>query len=134
MFEGVVEPIISFVVYFTTGMAYVIAFTFLYVRVTPYAEIKMIREGHVAASVTLGGALIGFALPLAKAIQQSESALDLLIWATLALIIQILVFLALHILLPKLSHRVKENGLAESIILAVISIVAGLINSASMTI
>ena len=33
----------------------------LYVVITPYPEIKLIREGNAAAAASLGGAIIGFA-------------------------------------------------------------------------
>ena len=40
----------------------------LYVLITPYPEVKLIREGNAAAAASLGGAIIGFALPLASVV------------------------------------------------------------------
>lgn len=133
MNEETIQAIISFLVYFCSGLGYLMAFTFIYIWATPHAEIKLIKNGSMAAAISLVGALVGYAIPLSKAIQQSQSAMDLLVWATLALIVQLIVFFALHLLIPKLSERIKNNNLAESILLAGLSIVVGIINSASMT-
>ncbi|WP_413575300.1 DUF350 domain-containing protein [Bdellovibrio sp. HCB290] len=133
MNEETLQAMISFLVYFSTGLGYLMAFGFIYIWITPHAEIKLIKNGSSAASISLVGAVGGYAIPLARAIQQSHSAMDLLVWATLALVVQIIVFFALHLLIPKLSERIKNNSLAESILLAGLSLVVGLINSASMT-
>ncbi|WP_374033578.1 DUF350 domain-containing protein [Bdellovibrio bacteriovorus] len=133
MNEETVQAIISFLVYFSSGLGYLMVFTFIYIWVTPHAEIQLIKNGSTAASVSLIGAIAGYAIPLSKAIQQSQSAMDLMVWATLALIVQLIVFFALHLLIPKLSERIKNNGLAEAILLAGLSVVVGIINSASMT-
>ena len=50
------------------ALALLAIFAAIYVRVTPYNEIALIREGNMAASISLSGALIGFVLPLASAI------------------------------------------------------------------
>jgi putative membrane protein len=129
-----VDSLLNFLIYFCAGLAYFIAFIFIYIRITPYAEIKLINEGNSAAAITLGGAVIGYALPLARAIEQSSAAVDLLVWATLALFVQIAVFGVLHILLPQLSKNVAENQTSKAIFLAALSIAVGFLNAASMTI
>lgn len=42
-----------------------------------YSELKLIRVGNIAAPITFSGALIGYAFHLSKAIEQSDSAMDL---------------------------------------------------------
>lgn len=39
-----------------------------YIFITPYREIALIREGNAAAAAGLGGAILGFVLPLASTI------------------------------------------------------------------
>ncbi len=133
MNEETLQAIISFLVYFSTGLGYLMAFTFIYIWITPHAEIQLIKSGSTSAAVSLVGAIAGYSIPLARAIQQSHSAMDLFVWATLALVVQIIVFFALHLIIPKLSERIKNDSLAASILLAGLSVAVGLINSASMT-
>lgn len=127
------DPIFSFLVYLASGFACLFVFSFIYIWVTPYTEIRLIRTGNIAASISFGGAILGYAIPLARAVEQSASSIDLVIWAGLALVVQILVFWILHLILPMLSKRIKENGIAEAILLAFISMAAGMLNSASMS-
>ena len=87
----------SFLLYFALGLALFAAFFALYVRVTPYHELELIREGNVAAAISLAGALLGFVLPLASAIVHSVSALDMIVWGIVA-------FRTRSLLVPLLTH------------------------------
>ncbi|HEX5261891.1 MAG TPA: DUF350 domain-containing protein, partial [Phenylobacterium sp.] len=40
----------------------------LYIMLTPQKEVALVREGNVAAAVSLGGILLGLAIPLASAL------------------------------------------------------------------
>ncbi len=46
-------------------IAMLAAAVFIYIKITPYDEIKLIRGGNTAAAVSLAGAIVGLALPLA---------------------------------------------------------------------
>jgi putative membrane protein len=58
----------AFIVAFLAAVAFFVAFKFVYQLVTPYHERDLIRQGNTAAAVALGGALIGYVLPLASAL------------------------------------------------------------------
>ena len=45
----------------------------LYVLLTPHREITLIREGNAAAAVSLGGVLVGLAIPLAISLKASTT-------------------------------------------------------------
>lgn len=110
------------------------AFKFVYQIVTPHDEARLIREGNVAASITLGGALIGFAIALSKALAQATSPAEFAVWAALAALIQILVFIVMHTVgIRDLAARIERGEVSTAIYLASISISAGLLNAASMT-
>ncbi|HKO68882.1 MAG TPA: DUF350 domain-containing protein, partial [Burkholderiaceae bacterium] len=75
----------------------------LYVVITPYPEIKLIREGNAAAATSLGGAVIGFALPLASVVVNSVSLLDMLLWSAVALIVQLAAFASVRLMVPNIA-------------------------------
>ena len=52
-----------FAAYFGVALVLFGVFLVVYLWMTPYPEIKLIREGNSAASASLSGAVIGFALP-----------------------------------------------------------------------
>jgi putative membrane protein len=62
----------NFLLYFGMAAAVLIAFKFIYQLVTPYNEMKLIRDGCVPAAITLSAAMIGFAIPVAKSISQAD--------------------------------------------------------------
>ena len=83
----------AFLVYFCTALVAVVAYLFVYTRVTPHDEFLLIRDNNPAAAIALGLSLLGFALPLVSAIAHSANVWDCLIWAVIALIVQIIVYL-----------------------------------------
>jgi putative membrane protein len=55
--------------------------TALYALLTPHKEIKLIREGNSAAALSLGGVMVGLAIPLAVSLTASTSVVEIAIWA-----------------------------------------------------
>lgn len=124
----------AFLIAFAAAGAFTIGFKILYQWVTPYHESTLIREGNTAAAVTLGGALIGYVLPLASALSNTVSLAEFAAWAMLAGGIQILVFLVVsRLVLKDLKARIEACEMAPAIYMASISICAGLLNAACMT-
>lgn len=123
----------AFLLYFSLAMALLALFIAVYVAVTPYKELTLIREGNAAAAISLGGAVVGFVLPLARAVTQSVSALDLVVWGLVALVVQVVVFFVVGKLLPRFVEAIKEGRIAAAILLAALAIGVGLLNAAAMT-
>ncbi|RZM19823.1 MAG: DUF350 domain-containing protein, partial [Sphingomonas sp.] len=82
----------AFVVAFVAAGLFTIAFKLIYQAATPYNERTLIREGNVAAAVTLGAALLGYIFPLASALEHTVSLIEFAVWALLAGVIQIVAF------------------------------------------
>ena len=77
----------AFLSYFATAIGLLALFLAVYVFITPYREITLIREGNAAAAASLGGAVLGFVLPLASAITHSVSLPDMAVWGLIALVV-----------------------------------------------
>ncbi len=124
----------AFVIAFALAGVFTVAFKLIYQWVTPYHERTLIRDGNPAAAIALGGALIGYVLPLASALSHTVSLMEFAAWATLAGVIQIVVFVIVSKLAFKnLAERIEKGEIASSIYLASISICVGLLNAACMT-
>lgn len=125
---------IAFILAFLAAGGFALVFTALYRLVTPHDEGKLIREGNVAAAVALGGAVLGYMIPLASALSQTHSLIEFAAWALLAGIIQILVFWVVRrVALPDVSARIERGEVASAIYLLLISVAVGIINAACMT-
>ena len=124
----------AFILAFAAAGVFTVAFKLIYQWVTPYHERDLIRAGNTAAAISLGGALIGYVLPLASALSNTVSLLEFAAWALLAGVIQILVFVTMsRLAFRNLTTRIEAGEVAASVYLASISICVGLLNAACMT-
>jgi putative membrane protein len=123
----------DFLLYFVLSLALLALFVAIYARVTPYREIALIREGNVAASISLSGAVIGFVLPLASAIAHSVSPLDMVAWGVIALVVQLVVYAVTSRLVPRFQQAIEAGHAAPATLLAALSVSAGILNAASMS-
>lgn len=123
----------AFFSYFAVAVALLAVFLLVYVNVTPYDEIALIRQGNTAAAISLSGALIGFAMPVANVIAHSDTLADLAAWGALAGVIQLLTYLVARFALPQLTEDIPAGRLAPAIFLAALSLTVGLTNAACMT-
>ena len=127
------EAFPNFVRYGVVGFALAGLFLWVYVLITPWPEFRLIRAGNSAAAVALIGALLGFCLPLANTIAHSVSLTDVVLWALVALVVQVAVHIAMRLLLPGLKNAVEANELAAGITAGGFSTCFGLINAACLT-
>jgi putative membrane protein len=122
----------AFLVYFCTAIVAVVAYLFVYTRVTAHNEFDLIRANEPAAAIALGLSLLGFVLPLVSAITHSANVWDCMIWAAIALIVQIIVYYLVRVPVPNLSKRIASGELAAAIWLGLSSLAAGALNAACM--
>jgi putative membrane protein len=123
----------DFLLYFVLALALLALFVAVYVQVTPYRELALIREGNMAASISLSGAVLGFVLPLASAIAHSVSPLDMAAWGVIALVVQLIVYAVTSRLVPRFREAIEAGKAAPATLLAALSISAGILNAASMS-
>ena len=123
----------NFAVYLAVSLAYLAVFVALYVRVTPYREIELIREGNAAASFSLSGAILGFIVPLCSAIQHSVSLVDMAIWGLIAMLVQIAAFVVARMMIPSLATDIPANKTSVGFFLGALSLGVGLLNAACMS-
>ncbi|HZO01381.1 MAG TPA: DUF350 domain-containing protein [Burkholderiales bacterium] len=123
----------SFLLYFVLAVLFVVVYLAIYVRVTPYREFALIREGNAAAAASVSGSLLGFVLPLASAVIQSVNALDMAVWAAVALVVQIVVYLVVRALMPGIVRHIPEGRVAAGVVLGTVSLAAGILNAACMS-
>jgi len=123
----------DFLIYLGLALALLTAFAWLYDRITPYDELALIRAGNNAAAIAYAGAIIGLALPLASAVAHSVNPVDMVIWGVLALAVQVLVYFLVRRLVPQLNDNIPKGDVAPAVLLAAISIAAGILNAACLT-
>jgi putative membrane protein len=123
----------AFLLYLATGLALLALFIAIYIWITPYHELALIREGNTAAAASLAGTIIGFAIPLAHAVALSVNLADMALWGFIALVVQLLVFFAVTRLIPDIARDIPAGKLAPGILLGALSLATGILNAACMT-
>ncbi len=123
----------EFFIFFGVAVALTLLFVVIYSRVTKHDELALIKKNSTAATVAFSGSLIGFALPLASTMINSVTVVELLLWGVVALIVQVLVYLLIRLPMPRISERIEADEVAAGIWLGTCSVVAGILNAASMT-
>ena len=125
-----------FLLFFLTAVAIVGLFLYLYAKVTPYDDYKLIfEENNLAASLGFGGAILGLCIPLYSALVSSVSYFDFLIWALVAMLVQLAFVYAVTKRKGKFSFekQIQDDVLSVGVLMAFSSISIGLLNAGSMS-
>ena len=123
----------DFLIYFGIAVALLLVFVAIYIRITPYRELQLIREGNNAAAISLAGTILGMVIPVAHAIEYSVGMIDMAIWTAIALVVQLLVFVVARIALPEIARDIPAGKTASGIFLGTISVAAGVLSAACMS-
>jgi putative membrane protein len=123
----------NFLIYMALGVLLIALYAAIYTRLTGHDEIALIRAHNASAAVAFGGNLIGFVIPLNKAIAQASSVPDCILWAVAALVVQLAIYGLARTLVPGLSRNIEDNAMASAVFLASVSVAGGMLNAASMT-
>ena len=129
MFDPVINSLPAFASFFATAIGLLLAFALLYDFITPYSELTLIREGNTAAAITLGGAVVGFALPIAVSVAVSHNLYAMIGWAVVAGAVQLMVYVAARLALPKINESIPQGKIASGVFLASLSIGVGILNA-----
>ena len=102
----------AFAIYMTASLGMLAVFLAVYTAVTPCREWTLLREGNLAAAISLGGAVVGFSLPLANIIAHTNVLIDVLVWGVVALAVQLLIWAIVNLLHSGLKDRIARGEAA----------------------
>lgn len=113
-------------------IAMLVAGVLVYMWITPWDEVKLIRAGNTAAAVSMGGAVIGLAIPLAFAMAASVSVYEILVWGPVTLVLQIVAYRIADVVLKDLPKRIEDGEMGAAVLLVSIKLAAAAINAAAV--
>jgi putative membrane protein len=100
---------------------------------TPHREVALIREGNTAAAASLGGVLVGLAVPLSVSLKASNSTVELAIWGVSTIVVQLLVFRGVDMVLRGLPQRIQEGEMSAAVLLVGAKLATALILAAAVS-
>ncbi len=125
-----------FLLFFLSANAVLLLFLYLYAKVTPYDDYDLIfKKSNLAASIGFGGAILGLSIPLYSALVSSVSYFDFLVWALVAMLVQ----LAFAYVVTRRSGRfsfknsIEDGVVSIGVLMAFLSISIGLLNAGAMS-
>ena len=103
-----------------------------YNALTPFHERELVRAGNTAAGIVAGGNFVALAIPLAATLATSLVTLDIVIWGIVALLLQLIAFVAAARLIPGLRGMIESGNTAAAIMLVGIQVAVALLNAGAM--
>ena len=104
----------------------------IYERITPFNDRQLIATGNAAAGTVLGGTIVAIAIPLAATLATSRAVLDILVWGSVAVILQLLTFMVAMMFVKRLRGMIEAGNVAAALILVGIQIAIALLNASAM--
>ncbi|MCR9222472.1 MAG: DUF350 domain-containing protein [Hyphomonas sp.] len=115
----------------TAGILLVLAST-VYILLTPWKELALVRGGNGAAGLALSGAIAGLAIPIASCLASSLTLLDLIVWGVVALLLQLLTYRIIDMLLRDIPTRIQNDEAGAAIVLIAAKLAAAMILAAGL--
>ena len=105
----------------------------IYLWMTPYRALELIRGGNVAAAVSLGATIISLAMPLAFSMAVSVGVWDIVLWGLVTLVIVLAVYRVIDFLMKDLPRRIELGELGPAILLAAVKLGVSIITAAAVS-
>jgi putative membrane protein len=108
-------------------------FFLIYTWVVPFDELKLIRQGNVAAALTLGGAMVGFSMTVSSALLHTDALGSFIVWSVVAAGVQLVTYILVSHLLHMSKQQIEGNNVAFGVLLASISISVGALSAGALS-
>jgi len=90
----------------------------IYTRLTPHKELELVQEGNMAAAISFSALVIGLALPLAACLVNKFGLIDVAIWGTVSLFLQLFLFRITDAIFRGMPERIEANEVPAATVLA----------------
>jgi putative membrane protein len=127
------DIIINYALHLIGAGLLLFVFFLTYSWAMPFSEMTLIRQGNVAAALSLGGAMIGFSLTVASGLMHTDRLASFLGWSAAAAAIQLLTYVLVTRLLHMSKQHIEGNNVAFGLLLASISISVGVVSAGALS-
>ena len=131
--ESVVAGLPFLLVHLAVTTALLFGGVAIYVAAAPFRELKLIRQGNVAAAIVLAGQTLALTIPLATMMAQSVNVPDILVWGFVAIVVQFVAVVAAKLSIPHLPAAIGRGEIGPALVLATAQLAAALLNAAALS-
>ncbi|WP_026942399.1 DUF350 domain-containing protein [Hellea balneolensis] len=100
---------------------------FIYVKLTPHKELELVQNGNMAAAITFSALVISLALPLSACLINKLGLIDVAIWGTLSLFLQLFLFRLTDGIFKGMPERIENNEVPAATVLAAFKLAGSII-------
>ena len=125
--------VVNYALHLVAAGLLLFVFFLIYTWAMPFKEITLIRQGNVAAALTLGGALIGFSMTMASGLVHTDALGSFVGWSAAAAVIQLLTYVFVSRLLHMSKQQIEGNNIAFGVLMASISISVGAVSAGGLS-
>jgi putative membrane protein len=127
------DVIANYALHLVAAALLLFVFFLVYTWATPFDEMKLIRQGNVAAALTLGGALIGFSMTVASGLLHTDALRSFVAWSAAAAAVQLLTYVLVSRLLHMSKEQIEGDNVAFGVLLGSISISVGAVSAGALS-
>src|SRR5580693_3785265 len=127
------DIVINYALHLVAAGLMLFVFFLIYSWATPFDEMALIRQGNVAAALTLGGAMTGFSMTVASGLIHTDNLRSFVAWSAAAAVIQLLTYVLVSRLLHMSKQHIEGNNVAFGVLLASISISVGAVSAGALS-
>ncbi|MEQ9436764.1 DUF350 domain-containing protein [Hyphomonas sp.] len=127
-----VEAFPRFLLWTTSAGVMLLVASTIYILLTPWKELALVKGGNASAGLALAGAIAGLAIPIASTLASSVSLLDLLIWGVIALLLQLIVYRLVDVVLRDIPQRIEQDQAGAAIVLIAAKLSSAIILAAGL--
>ena len=135
--DGAIQSFLSGIPFLLTHFGVTIVMlvvgAFIYIKITSHDEMALIKDGNNAAAVSLSGAILGLAIPLAFCMANSVNVYDIVIWGLVTVVIQLVTFWIIDLWLRDLSRKIEDGQVGTAILLVSVKLAVASINAAAIS-
>lgn len=126
-FDSLAQGFPWLIFYLLTITAIYVVGLFIYVKLTPHKEFELVSQGNVSAAIHLSALIIGLALPLAACLINKVSLIDVAVWGTLSLALQLFLFRLTDMIFRGMPDLINKDVIAPALVLAAFKLAGSII-------
>jgi putative membrane protein len=125
--------LLNYLAFLGAGLGLWAASLLAYLWVTPMRELTLVREGNVAASLSLSGAALGLALPLGSLAVHAVGLADMALWGVLSLTLQVVFYVVAGRWSRAVAQMIAADNRAVGVLAGTMAICLGVISACCLT-
>lgn len=113
--ESLLQGVPVLLLHLAVSVFVLVAALAIYLSISPYRQIALVRAGNTAAALVMGGTAVSLALPLAFCLAGAVNVWDILLWGIVTLAVQVITAVLVDLLiLPNLPRRIANGDMAAA--------------------